>query len=261
MEKLLTFIGLTCIGCCIGCCISFCISFSASAQAAEQGSAQVSGQVPNDGAAAELLAAADAVRNPADSFRMLIQVQTANSDQEFEVLLKGGEKTLVVVKKPTRDVGRNMLMLERDFYAYIPNLKRSMRLSLAQKMAGEVANGDIARTRWAGDYAPVFEKKSAEEAVLFLEGNKPGLTYAKIRLWIEVKTRRPLRAEFLGLDGKTVLKRAWYEDYKPLAGAQRPSSLRIEDTAGKKSTIRVLTMETKELSDSLFSVPYLEKAR
>lgn len=237
MEKLLTLF------------ISYSIVFSASANATDSVSAE------------ELLRAADAVRNPAENYRMQIQVVTANSDQEFEVLLKGPEKTLVVVKKPSRDIGRNMLMLERDFYAYIPNLKRSMRLSLAQKLAGEVANGDIARTRWAGDYTPTIEKQTDTDAVLFLDGKKQGLTYSKIRLWIELKTHRPIRAEFLGLDGKTVLKRAWYEEYKTLAGAERPSVLRIEDTSGKKSSIRVLSMEGKELSDSLFSVSYLEKAR
>lgn len=220
-----------------------------------------SGHATTSASAEEILRAADAVRNPADNYRMQIQVQTATSDQEFEVLLKGSERTLVVVKKPSRDIGRNMLMIERDFYAYIPNLKRAMRLSLAQKLAGEVANGDIARTRWAGDYTPKIEKQNVDEATLFLDGKKPGLTYAKIRLWVELKTHRPIRAEFLGLDGKTVLKRAWYEEYKTLAGAERPSVLRIEDTAGKKSSIRVLSMEAKELSDSLFSVSYLEKAR
>lgn len=242
MEKLLTLL------------IVYSIVFSASTHA-------VGSTSTGAASADEILRAADAVRNPADNYRMQIQVQTATSDQEFEVLLKGSEKTLVVVKKPSRDIGRNMLMIERDFYAYIPNLKRAMRLSLAQKLAGEVANGDIARTRWAGDYTPTVEKQNGDEANLFLDGKKPGLTYSKIRLWVELKTHRPIRAEFLGLDGKTVLKRAWYEEYKTLAGAERPSVLRIEDTAGKKSSIRVLSMEAKELSDSLFSVSYLEKAR
>ncbi len=242
MEKLLTLL------------IVYSIVFSASTHA-------VGSTSTGAASAEELLRAADAVRNPAENYRMQIQVVTANSDQEFEVLLKGPEKTLVVVKKPSRDIGRNMLMLERDFYAYIPNLKRSMRLSLAQKLAGEVANGDIARTRWAGDYTPSIEKQTTEEVVLFLDGKKQGLTYSKMRLWIDPETHHPVRAEFLGLDGKTVLKRAWYEEYKTLAGAERPSVLRIEDTAGKKSSIRVLSMETKELSESLFSVSYLEKAR
>lgn len=208
----------------------------------------------------QLLARADKIRNPGEEYRMRIEVKSDESTQELDVFLKGTDKTLIVTKAPSKDIGRNMLMLDRDFYAFIPNLKRSMRLSLAQKMTGQVANGDIARTRWAGDYAVVIEKSGAETQLL-LNGNKDNLTYQKIRLWVETKTARPLRAEYLSLDGKTILKKATFEEYKTLAGGQRPSRLRIADTGGKESTITILEMQTNALSDSLFTTTNLEKAR
>jgi outer membrane lipoprotein-sorting protein len=212
-------------------------------------------------AAETLLKKADDVRNPGETYKMKINVKTDSTEQEFEVFLKGRDKTLVVIKSPIKDRGRNMLMLERDFQAFIPNLKKSVRLSLAQKMSGEVANGDIARTRWFGDYKPTIEKTEGANTVLFLEGLKSGLTYQKLRLWVETKTARPLSAEFLGLDGKTLLKRARFENYKSIEGAMRPTLLKIEDVAGKSSTITILSQEKTELSDSLFTVQSLEKVR
>ncbi|CAN5719005.1 hypothetical protein BH10BDE1_BH10BDE1_04080 [soil metagenome] len=209
----------------------------------------------------DLLKKADEVRNPAATYKMKLNVTTSSSDQEFEVFLKGPTKTLVIIKSPAKDRGRNMLMLDRDFEAYIPNLKKSVRLSLAQKMSGEVANGDIARTRWYGDYKPVIEKVDGTETVLFLDGLKPMLTYQKLRLWVETKTGRPKKAEFLGLDGKTVLKRATYLDYKMVEGALRPMNLKIEDVTGKSSLIKILSMEKTDLPDSLFTVQSLEKVR
>lgn len=209
----------------------------------------------------KLLKMADDVRNPAENFKMKIGVKTSSTDQIFEVLLKGKEKTLVIVKSPAKDRGRNMLMLDRDFHAYIPNLKKSVRLSLAQKMSGEVSNGDIARTRWYGDYTASLENTEGTEAVLFLEGNKPMLTYQKIRLWVDKQNARPSRAEFLGLDGKTVLKRARYTNYKSIAGGLRPTSLVIEDVTGKSSTISILEMEKSEFPDSTFTIQNLEKVR
>ena len=77
---------------------------------------------------------ADNIRNPADSFEMQIKVETSENTSVFQVYLQGQDKTLIVTKEPARDKGRNMLMLDRDFNAYVPNLKRSMRLSLAQKL-------------------------------------------------------------------------------------------------------------------------------
>lgn len=215
----------------------------------------------SDAEGAKLLQKADDIRNPSKAYTMRITVKTEDSEQEFEVMLKGIDKTLIVTKAPARDLGRNMLMLDRDFYAYIPNLKRSMRLSLAQKMSGQVANGDIARTRWAGDYNVKVEKSDAKETQLLLDGNKSNLTYQKIRLWVETASAKPLRADYLSLDGKTLLKKAVFEEYKTLAGAQRPSRLRITDTGGKQSTITITNMTARDLGDSIFSTTNLEKAR
>lgn len=129
-----------------------------------------------------LLKQADDVRNPSETYKMMIKVTTSATDQEFEVFLKGRDKTLVVVKSPVKDRGRNMLMLDRDFQAYIPNLKKAVR-------------------------KPIIERTEGSNTVLFLDGLKPMLTYQKLRLWVDSKSARPQRAEFLGLDGKTVLKR------------------------------------------------------
>lgn len=208
-----------------------------------------------------LLKMADDVRNPSEVYKMKIGVKTSSTDQIFEVFLKGKDKTLVIVKSPAKDRGRNMLMLDRDFHAYIPNLKKAVRLSLAQKMSGEISNGDIARTRWHGDYTAKLERDEGEEAVIFLEGTKQMLTYSKIRLWVHRTNGRPSRAEFLGLDGKTVLKRAKYTDYKTIAGSLRPTQLIIEDVTGKSSSITILEMNPADLPDSLFTTQSLEKVR
>lgn len=201
---------------------------------------------------------ADEIRNPANSFQMQIKVDGEDSTTVFEVYLKGQDKTLIVTKEPVRDRGRNMLMLDREFQAYIPNLKRSMKLSLAQKLQGQVANGDISRTRWYGDYDVTVEKSADADDQLLLKGNKDNLTYGWIRLWLQKGTHRPMRAEYLGLNGKTILKKAFFEDYRSIAGANRPTTLRIEDMGKKSSTIRILSMASKEFPDSFFTVRNME---
>lgn len=201
---------------------------------------------------------ADQIRNPAESYEMKIRVQSDSGESVFQVYLKGQDRTLIVAKEPARDRGRNMLMIERDFHAYVPNLKRAMKLSLSQKIQGQVANGDISRTRWAGDYRPTLEQESPQERQLLLKGVKPNLTYAWIRLWLSKKDHRPLRAEYLGLNGKTVLKKASFEQYKQLAGAIRPAVIKISDTAGATSYIQIESMAVKEMSDSFFTVRNME---
>lgn len=221
-------------------------------------SIQVSAAAENP---AEWVKKADNIRNPAESYEMKIQVETPENTSVFQVYLKGQDKTLIVTKEPARDKGRNMLMLDRDFHAYVPNLKRSMRLSLAQKLSGQVANGDISRTRWYGDYDVTKEAENANEVQLLLKGNKDNLTYAWVRLWLKKGSFEPLRAEYLGLNGKTVLKRASFEDYKKIAGAVRPTTLKIEDTNKQISYIRILSMNKKDFSDSFFTVRNMESMK
>lgn len=204
---------------------------------------------------------ADNIRNPAESYQMKIKVESPENTPVFDVYLKGQDKTLVVTREPARDKGRNMLMLDRDFYAYIPNLKRSMRLSLAQKLSGQVANGDISRTRWAGDYSVTKEAENKNEVQLLLKANKENLTYAWIRLWLKKGNFQPLRADYLALNGKTILKKAAFEDYKMIAGALRPGTIKIEDTNKQVSYIRILSMEKKSFPDSYFTTRNMESMK
>jgi outer membrane lipoprotein-sorting protein len=205
-----------------------------------------------------LLKKADSFRNPSESYEMTIKVKTPDTETTFDVYLKGTSKTLIVTKEPARDRGRNMLMLDRDFYSYVPNLKRSVRLSLAQKFSGQVANGDIARTRWFGDYKPTIEKQNPKETILLLDGVKNNLTYQKIRLWVDSATAKPLHAEYLNLDGRTILKRAWFENYRNMAGGIRPTLMRIEDTNHQSSTLSILSMEPKGIDDGIFTETNME---
>src|SRR5690606_22966221 len=139
--------------------------------------------------------------------------------------------------------------------------KRSVRLSLSQKLNGQVANGDIARTRWYGDYKPTLRSQDNKSIQLFLDGQKDNLTYQKVRLWVQTGNHRPIKAEYLALDGKTILKRAYFEKYKKLAGAQRPSQIRIESATGDRSLIIITKMTVTEFSDAQFSQRNLESIR
>lgn len=209
----------------------------------------------------QCLKKADDVRNPGDSYEMKIEVSAGDSQSIFQVFLKDGDKTLIVTKEPARDKGRNMLMLDRDFHSYVPNLKRSMRLSLSQKLSGQVANGDISRTRWFGDYEPKLEKVEKGEVQLLLKATKKNLTYEWIRLWVSEDKCAPIRTEYLSLNGKTVLKKAVFLDYKSLAGAVRPSKIKIEDVGGQTSSISILEMNKKDLKDSFFTISNMERMK
>lgn len=205
----------------------------------------------------EVMRNADAIRNPAESY--FINVDVIDSDDpgephKFNVAIQGNDKTRIETLLPKRDRGRNMLMLNENMWVYIPNLKREVRVSLNQKLTGEAANGDISRMRWTGDYNPIIENENDHEWQLLLTANKKGLTYDKIRVWVDKQNFRPLRGEYLTGAGK-LLKKVTYQGYRQLAGAIRPTEIIIQDAVrqSNQSTIRILEMTVKTFPGSIFN--------
>lgn len=211
--------------------------------------------------ASDLLAEIDKYRNPSDAYQMQVKIVSSNEKEEssFLVYLKGNNKTLIKVLGPKKMMGRNMLMIGENMWVYVPNIRRSVRVSLNQKLTGEAANGDISRMRWAGDYSHKIEKKDNKQWELFLEATKEGLTYSKIRVWIDANDKRPLKAEFLTLSGK-IIKTATYEDYKKTLGMMRPAKIHIVDNLKKDqySDIFIEKMENKNFPDAMFTEKSLE---
>ena len=121
--------------------------------------------------AENLLMKVDEYRNPSDSYQMKIKIlsSTENDSSEFLVYLKGHDKTLIKVLAPRKNVGKNMLMIGEKMWVYLPNIKRSVRVSLNQKLTGEAANGDISRMRWDKDYDYQIIEKNKQETLLMLK--------------------------------------------------------------------------------------------
>lgn len=205
----------------------------------------------------EILSKADDVRNPSESFFLRVEVHDSDKPGEplvLNVAIKGREKTLIETVNPPRERGRNLLMLGDNMWAYVPNLKRAVRVALNQKLTGEAANGDISRTRWSGDYVPTLESEDDETWVLMLTANRSGLTYDKIRVWVQKETFHPVKAQYLTIGGK-VLKNAEFRAYKMMEGRERPSEIYIQDAVRTQdtSTIKILKMQVRSFPNAIFN--------
>ena len=207
--------------------------------------------------ASDILKRADEVRNPSDSFFMKVKVTNLGDEDNpsiFDVSIKGNNRTLIKTLLPKRDRGRNLLMLEENMWVYIPNLKRSVRVGLSQKLTGQAANGDISRMRWSGDYTPTILKATEKSWLLHLQANKKGLTYEQLKVLISKKGFRPRQAHLMSVSGK-LLKKIYYQSYKKMAGRLRPTQMNIIDALNetKKSLIQIEEMERKDFQTALFN--------
>lgn len=232
--------------------------------------AQQSSPPPDDDAyARSIVEKADQVRFPAEGFQVDIVINTTQPDQaaearKYRVLSKGNENTVVMVTEPASERGQIILMKGRDLWVFMPEVSQPVRISLAQRLTGQVANGDLARANFAADYKPKVLRKEVINgetyAVMELNAVDRSVTYQKVVYWVNEKNSWPFKAEFYSLSNR-LLKKCSYENFQTLAGKVRPTRLVMEDAlrAGNKSVLEYSEMKLRDLPDKMFTKDYLKK--
>ena len=223
----------------------------------------------DDGEARMIVEKADQVRFPADGFQVDVTITTVDKEQKadirrYRVLAKGNTNSVVMVVEPASDRGQIMLMKGRDLWIFMPEVSQPIRLGLSQRLTGQVANGDLARANFTGDYNPRLlrsEKVDGEDHhVLELTGVDRSVTYQKVLYWVRAKDYAPSKAEFYSLSNR-LLKTCRYENYRTMEGKKRPARLVMEDAlrGGEQSVLEYTGMKSRELPDKVFTKDYLKK--
>ena len=219
--------------------------------------------------AREIVEKADLVRFPGEGFQVDIAINSSAGGQviesrQYRVLSKGNENTIVMVTEPATDRGQIILMKGRDLWVFLPTVSQPVRLSLAQRLTGQVANGDLARANFAGDYTPKLvrtEKIDGEDHyVLELTAVDRSVAYARVMYWVKQKTYFPHKAEFYSLSDR-LLKTCRYGNFQQMVGKLRPTRLIMEDALrkGEESVLDYSGMVLKDLPDKIFTRDYLKR--
>ena len=197
--------------------------------------------------AQEILAASDAVRNPAKPFGLTVTlVEYRNGKQTDSNTLNvyskadtnsGQFRSLIRFAAPARDMNKLMLKNGNDLWFFDPSSKASIRLSPQQRLLGQAANGDVVTVNLAKDYKAELageesiqdgERQARKCYKLALTGVAPDVTYNRIEMWIDTANSRPVKARFYTESGQ-LLKTAYYRRYQPALGTERPTEAVIID--------------------------------
>ncbi|MCC2680574.1 MAG: hypothetical protein K0S36_138 [Nitrosospira multiformis] len=216
-----------------------------------------------------ILEKADQIRFPRESFQVDVTINTTAPGQpedlrKYRVLSKGNENSVVMTTEPASERGQILLLKGRDLWIFMPEVSQPVRLSLSQRLTGQVANGDLARANFAGDYNAKILRTDVIEGekyyVLELTGVDRGVTYHKVLYWVGQSNFWPYRAEFYSLSDR-LLKTARYEKFEILHGKQRPTRLVMEDAlrTGEQSVLEYSGMKQRDLPDKVFTKDYLKK--
>ena len=219
--------------------------------------------------AKSILEKADQVRFPQEGFQVDISIVTradgqVTDERRYRVLSKGNENTIVMVTEPASERGQIMLMKGRDLWVFLPSVSQPVRLSLAQRLTGQVANGDLARANFAGDYIPRLLGTESVDGVrmhlLELTGVDRGVTYPRVLFHVREADGFPYRAEFMSASGR-VLKTCEYQEFRKVGGRVRPTRLVMTDALRKaeQSVLEYSEMKLRDLPDKVFTKEYLKR--
>lgn len=222
-----------------------------------------------DTSAQSILEKADEIRFPRESFQVNVAIRTTLHDQsedlhQYRVLSKGNENSIIMITEPASERGQSILMKGRDLWIFMPSVSQPIRLSLSQRLIGQVANGDIARANFTGDYHPELLRKeiinNENYYVLELTGVDRSVTYQKVLLWVNQSNYRPYKAEFYSLSGR-LLKTSRYENFEMILGELRPTRIIMEDALkqGEVSVLNYSDMKLRDLPDKIFTKNYLKR--
>jgi hypothetical protein len=230
------------------------------------GSGATAADAPDPKAAVD---ASDQIRFPREGFQVDVTIESVapgkdNETRRYRILSKGNDNTVVITTEPAADKGQILLMKNRDLWMFLPEVSQPVRLSLNQRLTGEVANGDLARANFGGDYTPALVRTETIDGdlydVLELTAVDRSVTYSRVLYWIKQSNAHPLKAEFYSLSNR-LLKTCHYQNYQKMAGQSRPTRLVMEDALkpGEQSVLDYSNMRLRELPDKVFTKDYLKK--
>lgn len=221
-------------------------------------------------AAIDIVKKADAIRFPTEPFQVSVKVTTFTNNAEpdvhvYQVLQKGFERSVVRTLAPASEKGQVMLLRDSDLWIFLPSVSQPVRLPLAQRLTGQVANGDLARANLGNDYtAKIIGSEDIEgeqHYVLDLDAARKGVTYKKVKYWVNAKNFHPTKVEFYSRSGK-LLKSGEYSDYKKMGdGKIRPAKLTLYDglKSGEFSVLEYDKLKKRDIADKVFTKQFLRK--
>ncbi len=183
--------------------------------------------------AAAILKKYDQVMGPA--FFEAVAAMTAHRPDgsartyEMRYLKSGDDKFRSYFDAPANAKGQEILRVGDNFWVYMPNLKRAVRLAARESfMGGDFNNADVLRVNYSADYSATVKKEEAEHWVLELTSTNPSSAYDRIELTVHKGDYLPMEGHFYAASGKE-LRAAEFKDVKDFHGHKRPSLISMKN--------------------------------
>ncbi len=205
----------------------------------------------------DLLTQVDKLRHPWPTFSVEIELRSEKASQLWKVTAReNGDARVEGLSK--KEKGRAVLVLGDAMWLLLPGTKRPIKVTPQQRLLGPAAGGDIARTRFAEDYAV---KDKADDLLdgtpcwrLALTAKRPSTSFRTASLWIGKNGTRPLKAEFFLPSGK-LARTAIFGAPQTQRGAPVLVRMDLVEPKGAKAELRFDHWAPAVADSKLFELP------
>lgn len=257
--------------------VALALSGALASRAPAQGSANAQDGV----SAAQVVAAADRIRNPGVPFRLtntIVEYVDGKPRSSVRLVVYAKENTashqyrnLVQYVAPQRDSDKTVLLDGNRMWYYDPNSKASVRISQQQRLLGQASNGDAVTVNLARDYHPAMvgvesvndaDGKPRKCWHLNLEAATSDAVYNRMEYWIEQETAYSVKAKYYSDSGR-LLKTVYFRNYQNRLNGQRPTEIVILDGIDKSlvTTMNYSDYRAVDIPDAWFQRDFLPKFR
>ncbi|WP_404419179.1 outer membrane lipoprotein-sorting protein [Marinospirillum sp.] len=144
--------------------------------------------------------------NPDQEVKVMTEIRLykkgeLESQRDYEVYVGSNRRSLVLFRSQA-EAGQKMLMLDDQYWLFMPSSRRPLRITPMQKLLGEASSGDLSSLRWKDDYTVISEKQEGQKRVLELEAARSGVTYTRVELLVDSDSLHPQQADFYLQSGR-----------------------------------------------------------
>lgn len=215
------------------------------------------------GAATDPLQVMDQLRLGGESgdFKVMTEIslykQGVQDSQRLYEVYVGSDRRSLVLFRSSAEAGQKMLMLDDQYWLFLPSSRRPLRITPMQKLLGEASSGDISSLRWQDDYTVISSERVDDALLLQLEAARSGVTYARVALQVDATSLHPQTASFYLQSGRLAREAEFQLDQ--VDGQVALTGMKLLDRIQKDqyTLIRYLSSEPVDIPERWFNPAFL----